>query len=101
MQLNPLIPPQAMKLVQPQVPPATQVALSPAVMAAQQTTTVQRTQTIQAPQAAGKADGTRDAKSGTDTGQALDTNARAVQARTNGRPLPGSKPRGSLLDVSV
>lgn len=100
MQLNPYITPQALKN-QPQVPPATQVALSPAVMAAQHTTHVQRTQTVHAPQATGKADGARDTRSGTDTGQALDTQARAIQARTNGAQPHGHLPRGSLLDVSV
>ena len=99
MQLNPLNLPQMAK---PQAPitPAMQMALSPAVQAAQQTTPTVRTQTVQATQAAGKIDPTRDTRSATQSGQAVDPQAAAVQARTNGTGY-GRKQRGSLLDVSV
>ncbi|HYG86205.1 MAG TPA: hypothetical protein VD978_08095 [Azospirillum sp.] len=96
MDLTSAIAPFVAKPQQP-ITPSVQAALSPAVMAAQQTTTVVRTQTAQAPQAAGKSEGTRDTKTGTDTSQALDTGARVTQARTNG----AHQPRGSLLDVRV
>ncbi|WP_448205019.1 hypothetical protein [Azospirillum sp. sgz302134] len=85
---------------QPPITPAVQMALSPTVQAAQQTTTTVRTQTIQAPQAAGKADNPRDVRSATQTGQALDTQAAALNARTNGQGY-GARSRGSLLDVTV
>ena len=99
MQLNPAILPQVAK-PQPPITPAMQMALSPAVQAAQQTTTTVRTQTVQAPQAVGKTDHVRDVRNATQSGQALDTQANAVQARTNGRGY-GNGSRGSLLDVSV
>ena len=99
MQLNPLIAPPLAKL-QPPITPAVQMALSPSVQAAQQTTVPVRTQTIPAPQAVGKAENARDIRSATQTGQALDTQAAASNARTNGQRY-GAKTRGSLLDVSV
>lgn len=99
MQLNPAIAPQVAKPLLP-ITPAVQFALSPAVQAAQQTTTTVRTQTVQAPQATGKSDQTRDARSGTEGKQTMDTQAAAVIARTNGQGY-GLKQRGSLLDVSV
>lgn len=99
MQLNPLIAPPLAKL-QPPITPTVQMALSPAVQAAQQTTVPVRTQTIQAPQAVGKTENARDIRSATQTGQALDTQAAASNARANGQGY-GAKSRGSLLDVSV
>lgn len=99
MQLNPVMTPQVAK-PQPPITPTVQMALSPAVQAAQQTTATVRTQTIQAPQAVGKTDNPRDARSATQTGQALDTQAAAANARTNGQGY-GTRTRGSLLDVSV
>ncbi len=99
MQLNPAILPQVAK-PQPPITPAMQLALSPAVQAAQQTTATVKTQTIHAPQAVGKADPTRDVRNATQSGQAMDTQANAVQARTNGRGY-GMGHRGSMLDVTV
>jgi hypothetical protein len=99
MQLNPAL---LQPLQKPQTPltPTAQMALSPVVQAAQQTTSTIRTQTIQAPQAAGKTDQPRDVRSGVESGQAVDTRAGAVSARTNGRGYANGT-RGSLLDVSV
>ncbi len=99
MQLNPLnMPPMA----KPQSPitPAMQMAMSPAVQAAQQTTPTVRTQTVQATQAVGKMDPTRETRNATQSGQAIDAQTAAVQARTNGAGY-GGKQRGTLLDVSV
>ncbi|MCW2237016.1 hypothetical protein [Azospirillum canadense] len=99
MQLNPVIAPPVAK-PQPPITPAAQMAMSPAVQAAQQTTATVRTQTLQAPQAVGKAENPRDTRNATQTGQALDTQAAAANARTNGQGY-GARTRGSLLDVSV
>ncbi len=99
MQLNPSILPQVAK-PQPPITPAVQMALSPAVQAAQQTTATVRTQTLQAPQAVGKTDHIRDTRNATQSGQAVDTLAAATQARTNGQGY-GAPHRGTLLDVSV
>lgn len=99
MQLNPLnLPPMAKP--QPPITPAMQMAMSPAVQAAQQTTPTVRTQTVQATQAVGKLDQTRETRNATQSGQAVDTQAAAVQAQTNGTGY-GRKQRGSLLDVTV
>ncbi|WP_044563631.1 hypothetical protein [Azospirillum sp. B4] len=54
------------------------------------------TQTSVAAQPTGKSEGSRDNKSGTDTGQAHDTGANAVRARSSGHPW-----RGQLVDVTV
>ncbi|WP_247886924.1 hypothetical protein [Azospirillum sp. SYSU D00513] len=99
MQLNTALTPP---LPKPQAPltPATQMALSPVVQAAQQTAPTIRTQTVQATQAVGKADQPRDVRSGVESGQAVDTRASALNARTNGRGYANGT-RGSLLDVSV
>lgn len=79
---------------------AAQVAVTPAVVAAQQTVPQVRTQTAAAPQASGKADQSRDTRTGTETGQSRDTMANAIQARTNGTGYR-AQGRGSLLDVLV
>ncbi len=79
---------------------AAQVAVTPAVAAAQQTVPQVRTQTAQAPQATGKSDQPRDTKSGTDTGQSRDTMANAIQTRTNAGGYR-AQGRGTRLDVSV
>lgn len=79
---------------------AAQVAVTPAVAAAQQTVHQVRTQTAQAPQATGKSDQSRDTKSGTDTGQSRDTMANAIQTRTNAAGYR-AQGRGTRLDVSV
>ncbi|MBP2231584.1 hypothetical protein [Azospirillum agricola] len=101
MQFNPTIP--ALPTLKPPsaITPTVQMALSPAVQAAQQTTPTVRTQTVSAPQATGKAEQTRDTRSSTQGGQSLDTNAGALAAQVNGRGYGGAMPRGSLLDVSV
>ncbi len=99
MQLNPVTAPQLAK-PQPLITPAVQMAMSPAVQAAQQTTTTVRTQTAQAPQAVGKADSPRDTRNATQSGQSLDTQAGASDAQTNRRGY-GLPHRGSLLDVTV
>ncbi|MGQ9366014.1 hypothetical protein [Azospirillum sp. A39] len=78
--------------------PTVQAVIAPAAVAAQQTTAQTRTQTAAAPQAAGKADSGRDTKDSTQTGQQIDTQARAIHARTN-RGYGHS--RGSMLDVLV
>ena len=96
MDLSPAIAPFVAKPQQP-ISQSAQAAMSPAMAAAQQTVSVFRTQTIQAPQAAGKAEGARDTRSGTDTGHSVDTGANVAHARAN----YGHQPRGSLLDVSV
>ncbi|RTR22500.1 hypothetical protein [Azospirillum griseum] len=88
--------------IKPQVPltSATQLALSPAVQAAQQTTPVVRTQTVAAPQATGKSEQPRDTQNSTKNGQSIDTNAAALAAQVNGQGYR-SAPRGSLLNVTV
>ncbi|WP_372399464.1 hypothetical protein ABMY26_28030 [Azospirillum sp. HJ39] len=98
MQLNPAIPSYQTTKPTPLLTPAAQIAMSPAVQAAQQTAPAVRTQTVSAPQAAGKADQTRETRSATQGNQAVDTNAAALSAQVNGQ---GYRPRGSLLDVSV
>ncbi|PWC52334.1 MULTISPECIES: hypothetical protein [unclassified Azospirillum] len=97
MDLTPAVAPFVAKPQQP-ITPAAQAALSPAMAAAQQTVHVVRTQTIQAPQATGKTEGSRDTRTGTETGQSVDPGAGAVTARANGAH---HQPRGSLLDVHV
>ncbi len=96
MDLTPAVAPFVAKPQQP-ISPSVQAALSPALAAAQHTVPVTRTQTIQAPQATGKMEASRDTRSGTETGQSVDHEAGAVHARANG----ASRPRGSLLDISV
>ncbi|CAO3450744.1 hypothetical protein [Azospirillum sp.] len=97
MQLNPAIPSFQTLKPNPQTP-AVQIAMSPAVQAAQQTAPPVRTQTIAAPQAAGKADQTRETRTATQGNQSVDTVANALTAQVNGQ---GYRKRGSLLDVSV
>lgn len=84
---------------QPLVTPTVQAAIAP-VAAAQQTAPQTRTQTLQAPQAAGRSENGREAQTGTGTGRSLDTQAGAVNARTNGTGY-GLPRRGMRLDVSV
>lgn len=100
MQLNPLpFTPQAFKPTPPPTP-AAQAAFVTAALISQPTAAPTRTQTASAPQAAGKADGTRSAQNGTDTPQSKDTLASAVNARTNGVGY-GQRHRGTQLDVTV
>ena len=96
MDLTPAIAPFVAKPQQP-ISQSAQAALSPAMVAAQQTVSVTRTQTVQAPQATGRTEAPRDTRSGTDTGHSVETGASVAHARGNS----GHQPRGSLLDVSV
>ena len=96
MDLTPAVAPFVAKPQQP-ITQSVQAALTPGMAAAQQTMSVARTQTLQAPVATGKTDTPRDTRSSTDTGQSVDPGAGAVNARANG----GHMPRGSLLDVHV
>lgn len=98
MQFNPAIPSYQTLKPTPQLTPAAQIAMSPAVQAAQQTAPPVRTQTATAPQAAGKSDQTREARTATQGNQAVDTNAGAIATRVNSQ---GYRQRGSMLDVSV
>ncbi len=100
MQIN--APTASLQAIKPQPPitPAAQLALSPAVQAAQQTAPAVRTQTAAAPQAAGKSEQTRDAQTGTKNGQSLDSNAAALAAQVNGQGYRTAQ-RGSLLNLSV
>ncbi|KAA0594716.1 hypothetical protein J2848_004666 [Azospirillum lipoferum] len=98
MQFNPAIPSYQTLKPTPQLTPAAQVAMSPAVQAAQQTAPAVRTQTAVAPQAAGKSDQTRDARTATQGNQSVDTTAGALGARVNAQ---GYQQRGSLLNLSV
>jgi hypothetical protein len=98
MQFNPAIPSYQTLKPTPQLTPAAQVAMSPAVQAAQQTAPAVRTQTVAAPQAAGKSDQTRDARTSTQGNQSVDTTAGALGARVNAQ---GYQQRGSLLNLSV
>ncbi|WP_042444161.1 hypothetical protein [Azospirillum sp. B510] len=98
MQINPAIPSYQTPKPTPQLTPAAQIAMSPAVQAAQQSAPTVRTQTVNAPQAAGKSDQTRDARPGTEGGKSADTTAGALAARVNAQ---GYRQRGSMLDVSV
>lgn len=98
MQFNPAIPSYQTLKPTPQLTPAAQIAMSPAVQAAQQMAPPVRTQTMAAPPAIGKSDQSRDTRSGTEGSQAVDTNAGALAARVNAQ---GYRQRGSLLDVSV
>ncbi|PWC34330.1 hypothetical protein [Azospirillum sp. TSO35-2] len=100
MQINPAIPSYQTLKPTPQLTPAAQIAMSPAVQAAQQTAPSVRTQTAAAPQATGKSEQTRDARSGTQGGQTVDTTAAALGARVNAQGYRGSA-RGSLLDLSA
>lgn len=85
---------------QPLATPTVQAAMAPAVAAAQQTAPQTRTQTLQAPQAPGRAENGRAAQSGTATPQQIDTLAGAVNARTNGVGY-GQPRRGMRLDITV
>ncbi|PWC84935.1 hypothetical protein TSH100_16600 [Azospirillum sp. TSH100] len=99
MQVNPAIPSSYQTLKPtPQLTPAAQIAMSPAVQAAQQTAPAVRTQTAVAPQAAGKSDETRDGRTATQGKQSIDTTAGALGARVNAQ---GYQQRGSLLNLSV
>ena len=100
MQLNLATPSLQAYKPPPPITPAAQLALSPAVQAAQQTAPSVRTQTATAAQAVGKSEQPRDARSGTQNGQTLDTSAGALAARVNAQGYRGSA-RGSLVDVSV
>lgn len=100
MQLNPIpFTPQAIKQ-QPLATPTAQAAVVTAALISQPAAAPTRTQTVQAPQAAGKADATRAGQSGTEAGHTKDTLAAATFARTNGAGYGGGH-RGSRLDVSV
>lgn len=100
MQLNPLpFTPQAFKPTPPPTP-AAQAAFVTAALISQPTAAPTRTQTVQAPQAAGKADGARTSQNSTETTQSKDTLAGAVNARTNGVGY-GARHRGTQLDVTV
>ncbi|MBP2301034.1 hypothetical protein [Azospirillum picis] len=98
MQINPAIPSYQTQKPTPQLTPAAQIAMSPAVQAAQQTAPTVRTQTVNAPQATGKGEQPREAKTATQGAQTVDTHASALSARVNAQ---GYRPRGSLLDLSV
>lgn len=100
MQIN--APTPSLQAIKPQPPitPAAQLALSPAVQAAQQTAPVVRTQTAAAPQAAGKSEQARDTRSGTQSGSSQDSNAAALAAQVNGQGYRTGQ-RGSLLNLSV
>lgn len=100
MQFNPSIPSLPTLKPPSAITPTVQMALSPAVQAAQQIAPPVRTQTVSAPQATGKAEQPRDTRSATQNGTSLDTNAAALAAQVNGQGYGGTK-RGSLLDVSV
>ncbi|CAO3414931.1 hypothetical protein [Azospirillum doebereinerae] len=100
MQFNPAIPSLPTLKPPSAITPAVQMALSPAVQAAQQTTPTVRTQTVSAPQATGKAEQPRATQSSTQNGQTLDTSAAVLSAQVNGQGYR-AMPRGSLLDVSV
>ncbi|MFP5512882.1 MAG: hypothetical protein ACLGJC_07355 [Alphaproteobacteria bacterium] len=97
MQLNPAIPSYQTLKPNPQTP-AVQIAMSPAVQAAQQTAQPVRTQTVTAPQAAGKADQTRETRTAIQGNQSVDTVANALAAQVNGQ---GYHKRGTLLNLSV
>lgn len=98
MQFNPAIPSYQTLKPTPQLTPAAQIAMSPAVQAAQQVAPPVRTQTVAAPPAVGKSDQSRDTRSATQNNQAVDTTAGALAAGVNAQ---GYRQRGSLLDVSV
>jgi hypothetical protein len=75
----------------------TQSGLASAV-AAQRTAPAQQTQTLQAPQAAGRTENSREARANTDTAAANDTTANALEAETGRQAV---QPRGSKVDVFV
>ena len=97
------MPPPPPPPVKPAMAPQTaQTVLQPAVVAAAATAQPQATQTAQAPQAAGRSDAARRSQTGTETGHSRDTLANAVNARANGIAAGyGSRPRGSMVDISV
>jgi hypothetical protein len=69
------------------------------VIAAQRTApVVQQTQTLQAPQAAGRAESSRESRSSSETGASTDTGANALEADV---ALLANRPRGSQVDVYV
>ena len=100
MQLNPL--PLTLPAFKPQpvVTPAAHAAVLTASLASQTAAAPTRTQTVNAPQAAGKSDSSKAGQSGTDTGQSKDTLAATTSARVNGTGY-GFRQRGTQLDVSV
>lgn len=75
-----------------QTPTTLQLALNPALLAAQTTVAPTRTMTAQAPAAVGKVDPTRTTQSSTNTAQTVDTLAEATLARAQ---------RGSLINLKV
>lgn len=92
----PTLPPPT-PAVQPAVTPQQAATLAPALVAAQGTASVVRTQTANAPSATGKADQSRNARDGAKSDRAVDQEAHVIRARTEGRQ-PG---RGNRLDVSI
>ena len=77
-------------------PTAQQQVVLASALAAQRTAPAQQTQTLQAPQATGRVDAAREARSGTDTAAASDTTANALEANTSRMAV---KPRGSRVDL--
>lgn len=75
-----------------QTPTALQLALNPAVLAAQTTVASTRTMTAQAPAAVGRVDPTRTTQSGTNTAQSVDTLAEATLVRAQ---------RGSRINLKI
>jgi hypothetical protein len=74
-----------------------QPALASAI-AAQRTAPVQQTQTAQAPQATGRTEASREARTSSDKGASTDTVANALEADVG---LLANRPRGSQVDVYV
>ncbi len=67
-------------------------------VAAQRTAPAQQTQIAQAPQATGRSESSREARTNTDTAAASDTTANALDAETSQLAV---QPRGSKVDVYV
>ncbi len=79
--------------------PAVQVSLQPA-MVASTTAKPAATQTIQAPQAAGRADPTKRTAGAPDTGHAKNAEAHTINSLANGPSYSGQS-RGLLLDITA
>ncbi|OYQ35904.1 hypothetical protein CHU95_06485 [Niveispirillum lacus] len=96
-----IIPPQPPPLpaVQPaSTTPQNNAALATAAVAAQKIAKPTQTQTKRAPSAVAQGDASRETTDSRFVGRAFDSEAAAVEARTNSPPPRG---RGDRLDVSV
>jgi hypothetical protein len=80
-------------------PPVTTAVTNPAVLVAQNSAVLTRTQTVAALQGAGNTEQSRTGQDRKETGETVDSQTNAVTTRSRGgAPTPG---RGQRLDVRV